>query len=139
MQNDTHKTSTMTTQTQGQGTITNQEQKQPLSENVAIGGLFLVVGIGLMLINWLMVLITNHYFVKMSFVGPSLACTGLGMMIPIRKFNKTSPTESDTKTGQQSLRAQKTFQPLRIVLVVLGGVLGMVLSSVYVKFLNGTL
>jgi hypothetical protein len=143
MQDDTLETNAMTETTPGEeritNKITNQEQKQQLSENVAIGGLFLVGGIGLMLINWLMVLITNHYFDKMSFVGPSLACLGLAMMIPIRNFNKNPPKESDTKTEQQTSKAQKTFHPLRVVLVVFGGVLGTVLSNVFVKFLSGTL
>lgn len=121
------------------GTVANQAPGQQLSENVAIGGLFVVVGIGLMLFNWLMVLITNHYFEKMSFIGPCLACTGVAMMIPVRKPSKKTPLESQVKTEGQPGKEQKTFHPLRVVLVVLGGVLGIALSSVFVKFLSGTL
>jgi hypothetical protein len=132
-------TDTATKETRGEGTVTNQAQQ--LSENVAIGGLFVVAGIGLMLFNWLMVLITNHYFVKMSFVGPCLACTGVAMMIPVRKASKKTSLESQVNSEEQPAKEQKqkTFHPLRIVLVILGGVLGMTLSSVFVKFLSGTL
>jgi hypothetical protein len=143
VQDDTLKTNVINADAamEEEGTVTNQARAQQLSENVAIGGLFVVVGIGLMLFNWLMVLITNHYFVKMSFVGPSLTCIGVAMMIPVRKASKKTPLESRVNTEEQSAKdqKQKTFHPLRVVLVVLGCGLGFALSSVFVKFLSGTL
>ncbi len=140
MQDDTLKANAINPDTAvEEGTVTNQAPMQQLSENVGIGGLFVVAGLGLMLFNWLMVLITNHYFEKMSFIGPSLACIGVAMMIPVRRASKKTPLESQAKNEEQPAKEQKTFHPLRVILVVLGVVLGFALSSTFVKFLSGTL
>jgi hypothetical protein len=143
MQEDTLKTNVTNTAAalEEEGSVTNQTQTQQPPENVAIGGGSVIIGLGLMLFNWLMVLITNRYFETMSFIGPCLVCIGAAMMIPVRKASKKTPLEPQVNTEEQPMteQKQKTYHPLRVVLVVLGGVLGITLSSVFVKFLSGTL
>ena len=102
MQGDTIKTNVANTYTpvKEEGNVTNQAQTLQPPEHVAIGGGSLIIGLGLMLFNWLMVLVTNRYFETMSFIGPCLVCIGVAMMIPVGKAGK----ETRAKTEEQPIK-----------------------------------